>query len=221
MKKLKIVSGRFTFIFSLIILFATTCKKENKIYYAIEGDKLSGTINGITTGDIDYVVAYLEDTEQYIVGADSVNTTNFSVELVTPPDQFMQKYTSDSGIVISDTSVRYCNLYIECFKNGNLVGSLVRLSSNYVLFTLTLQKGDVICNFIYVDKKVSITGQTFENDAFLARDMVTNYNNLSFKAGWNEIILKCEEVEVDSYTFSTASNNEPGGIEWYLLVPVD
>jgi len=221
MKKLINITFRLSVFVASLLMIVTSCKKDDdssSVYYAIQGGKFSGTINGISTGDVDYVKAvfyYIYDDYyyEYILGADSISTDHFSIDLTEPPSEYMEVITVDSGMEISDNTVKGLSVYITCYKNGVYTGNLGRASSITVFDADTFKKGDTFCGFMYVDKAVKVSGQTVDNDE--SGDKVYNFN-LKTKAGWNELINKCTSDINNVFTFSVYANNEPGGLNWYL-----
>jgi len=211
------ITFRLSVFVAALLMIVTSCKKDDdssSVYYAIQGGKLSGTINGIFSGDIDYIQAYISTIDDYVVGADSVNSANFSMDLVDPPAAFLEIFTADSGIVLSDTTVKGCMLFIICYKNGSFTGSLERSNSINIYTADTFSQGDVFCSFFYFDKSLTLSGQiTGQLDSGV---MVTNFD-ARFKPGWNELIYKCTSAGNGTYTFSAFANNEPEGLKWYMV----
>jgi hypothetical protein len=133
-----------------------------------------------------------------------------------------------AGMVCSDTTAMYGDVYLSAFKKGVLMAYVFK--SNYN--TSTPKAGNVQTLYKYTDRAVTFNGVGTEvtNDTvytdqgaidhIIKKTSTYNYSNVKFNKGWNELVLKINSyatttsTEVGSYTFS---NTIPTDLKWKCI----
>lgn len=152
------------------------------------------------------------DRSVFLVGG-KVSNGNFSLQLPEPPAACFYIFAdglrlvdddteAEGEIKVSDKEVRCADAYLYAYKNGKVVGDVLRAS--------TKEKLDAEANLVYAEKKLNVTGKyTCYNDSddkyFIELDIYLN-------KGWNTIVEKCiykGNTETEKHT----SNND-GNMIW-------
>ena len=185
---------------------------------------ICGTIMNYSSNQIDTLNALGLLTNVYgnsafvYMGGDIISSLGkFSFGLTTPS---LSKTHSSSSIVISDPAVMTGSVYqIMIGKNG-YGGCIARCNFDYNGY-LTIKSGMSYSQFTYSDRPFTMKGVSslFYSAVGLTLNYKDNYN-LTFKKGWNEIIVKEDYYSstINGTTeYRSFSNNITNDLQWRLF----
>jgi len=209
-----------TFKIIVIVLFAAFygCQKNDVSMDLNSSITSDGVLSGIIVNDsnrIDSIKAFGDDN---LLGKSAVSTAgNFSLALTTP---ILRKIgTPPSGVVVSDTTAMVTSVYnIQAFKSGIFTGHVYKSNSITSSLSSNVKAGVSSSLLMYSDRAFTINGQevhTSTNNGITSNSKL-NYS-ITFKKGWNEIMLKVDTYSTTSTTSTvveTYSNTITADLQW-------
>ena len=207
-----------TFKVMLMVLVAAfySCQKSEKDETpasSVSTDGvLSGTIVNYASATLDSVKVY--DNSSYI-GRSSVTTDGkFSMSLSIPK---LYKTGTIEGVTISDTTALVGNAIFYCYKAGIGTGELGKLNFNSKIDSI--KSGMASCLFIYANKPFTMKGtRTDSFSSGVYSENATYIYDITFKKGWNEIVIKIDAYSSTSSTSFTEkmiySNTITSDLQW-------
>ena len=169
-------------IFSAILLVSCENKSELTENY------ISGSIESYDPASFDSICCmdYKIDSLSYRminfhkVGKCNISTKgNFHAVLNEPVNTYPILSGIDREFIISDTTAIIGYLSLQAYKNGNIVGYVIKCSNDYLINTL----GSDYSSRIYTNKDVTIEGTIYFG---VFKNSITYHLNL--KKGWNEVV---------------------------------
>jgi len=197
----------------LIILFVSC---ENKT--ELTGNYISGTVENYdpTTFDsincMDYQLDsnYLMITKYHKVGKCTISKNgNFNTALNEPLYTYPIMDRIDKAMVISDSTAIIGYLILQAYKNGNVVGYVIKCSEEYYNYPT----GSNFSTMIYVNKDVTINGTSN-----IGINFSTTYH-LNLKKGWNEVINTYTVTTLGTTTKSSldVTNTTTEDLKWRFI----
>ncbi|MDR2843609.1 MAG: hypothetical protein LBV57_03060, partial [Candidatus Symbiothrix sp.] len=154
------------------------------------------------------------DTESSFEVASGVyKNGGFTLNLpATLPAQYLQQlWDGDvpAGINISASNVKGAGVGdIEAYKGLDEVGDF--------WFGIDSPDIEIIAEFLYVDKDVTIIGSHTGKDDWDREWTITETYNVSLKKGWNKVYVKYIESETNKTVTTEVTNTEPSGLQWHF-----
>lgn len=222
----------------IVMLFTsfifTSCQDEETSKSEISSVSVDGTISGeiedFVSGDIDSIQVC--GPSSLILGSCNVSSTGcFNIHLTTPkapPLQIRSYLLDDFEGSISNESASICNTYLSCFKDGLIIGILVKCNfpvnqtsdhvgisaEGYHKSAIFGKVGSAFSDILYCSAPVTIKGNaTIETalpvtpDYYMDR-MIFGYD-FSFHQGWNEVVIKYTKYSTTkpAYVFNIGLSN--------------
>ena len=143
------------------------------------------------------------DSKYYTLASTTIsNTGKFSLDLPIPPSNILENYQHliwdetnylkmVDDIEFSDSSAKYISLSLSHYEYEDITMPIQCGSTRN--FTYNSIVGDYQIHYYYFDKTTVVNGtfefQLFENayPMWEERTIITQYNNVNFKNGWNQV----------------------------------
>lgn len=211
----KSVFSFFSFVLFLSVLSAsfTACNKDDDDGdSSTVGSKITATVSGVGSGQVDTVVLYYSAHATYeLIAKAAFKNNGFTMELPeTLPSRYLETLKNDmpAGVAISDASAKGCfNTSIRALKNDSFVGDIEYL--NFSGKEEDYKTGAAYVELVFVDRDVTITG-TDTNDDY------TQQYNCNLKKGWNYIADVYKGEDSNKKDIYEATTSLPGGLKWYF-----
>lgn len=228
MKKLTVL---FTALFSLAVIF-TSCEKEDpKDDTQFDPSKIEAKVvdgsNYNSKVDSVFLQIYSYEAKSYIaLGKSKYTNGGFSMKLDAVQSSLLYPITEifyNEGITISDKTAKSLYIYgdpgkiFTARKNNEKVGFFVCsnvIAKDAINNEEGLPVGGGIVFYIYTDKAVTITGTVTEEDSGYT---TKEHYDLSLKAGWNTLALKCKSQSKESIEYEYTTKENLANYKWYLL----
>lgn len=200
-----------TFRIIVIVLLAAFYGCQNDLSLGVNSSITSdGILSGTIMNDsnrIDSIKVY-SDIEN-LIGKGAVSSDGkFSVVLNTPATAPVLSKIGyvHSGVIISDITAMIGSIYeVQVFKSMMYKGKIYK--SNYNAYD-SIKSGQSIIQFLYSDRNFTIKGTETNTDS-------NNSNwNLTFKKGWNEIVMKIDLYSTTSTIVETFSSTITSDLQW-------
>ncbi len=172
-------------VYFLGILITLLVSCENHAEFT--ENNITGIIENYDPTSIDSIIClnfqldsnYLRRTKyQRISKCDISKNGTFNVVLTEPLYTYPILDRIDKQAVISDTTAVIGNLILQAYKNGKVVGYIIKCSEEYANYPL----GSNNATNLYVNKDLTINGTIY-----IGLNWSTTYH-LNLKKGWNEVV---------------------------------
>ncbi len=220
----------FRIIVIVLLVIFYSCKKDD-VTIVDSSISSEGVISGIivnASNRIDSIEVHADSIGLQLgynvvfagkkIGKSTVSSDgNFSVALTTP---ILSKIGAiPNGVIVSDTAamtgyVHYFNIYAH--KGGIYTGKIYK--SNEPSYT-NFKAGWSVSSFKYSDRPFTVKGTEVQyntqRDGYI--EIIKINYNLTFKKGWNELVLKTDsysETATTSTTVETYSNIVISDLQW-------
>lgn len=216
-------------IFVFIILFSIFgCSNKSVNPVNTEQNEINGQFTGWNSanGDSLFWRVSVDSVEQVLTYAKVSETGYFKINLPIPPDQILHNYERkervDSvyfeikdNIQFSDATAKYVSFYLAHYGR---ITSAVFCGDD--IFDSTSVVGNYQIYYYYFDRATQVNGKysVFLKNQFLQgyeRSIVTEYKNVKFNKGWNQIIIKLVSTENNVRLFQVL-NEKRSQTEWFI-----
>ncbi len=172
--------------------------------------------------------ALIDSAEHILTYAKVSNYGYFKIILPEPPNTIMHNYVKSvredsiyveykDSILFSDTTAKFVSLRLEHYQRISFPTQCGNTNS----FTITSTIGDYQIYYYYFDRPTEVNGKWYallknQFNPEYERTIITNYNKVIFKQGWNEIIVKLISLDNDKRIFEVLNENK-SPTEWILI----
>ena len=193
----------FSFIVPILLFTAmlTSCSKDDD--YKGASSTVKGTISSEHADWAEVGVSF--DYGDTWAVTTPISNGKFTLELPTPDAKYLEPIMEDddmpAAIKVSDKNAIGCGA-VFCVRKGSQIEEMVLID---IKIAQTVSISAV--SYMYVDRKVNITGSYDDEDGKTTLDM-------KLKPGWNTVVATLKASKSGKITMTVKTGNPPSGAVW-------